>query len=305
MSQVISQSIPQKEFTSHPLLSRLLELDQIPKEINIQGTLPEVTIDLYGRATPRILTIVGSRKNTAYGRQALEMLLASLKGQNVVILSGLALGIDGLAHHNALKNNLITIAIPGSGLDEKVLYPRSHTNLAKDIVENNGALISELPNNSTAALWTFPQRNRVMAALSDAVLFIEAEEKSGTLITARHAIELGRDIGAVPGDIFSLTASGTNMLIREGAYSITSPDDLYALLHISKKEMHEKESRVSSSKKYTNNEKIIIENLREPTDKDSLFLATQLSFEDFITAFSSLELEGALEETFGEVRSLV
>lgn len=299
------RTIPQKEFSNHPLLSRLLELDQIPKEINIQGTLPEVTIDLYGRATPRILTIVGSRKNTAYGRQALEMLLASLKGQSVVILSGLALGIDGLAHHNALKNNLITIAIPGSGLDEKVLYPRSHKNLAKDIVENNGALLSELAHNAPAALWTFPMRNRIMAALSDAVLFIEAEEKSGTLITARHAIELGRDIGAVPGDIFSPTAFGTNMLIREGAYAITSPDNLFDLLHLSKKGTDKVSSDDTYKKKYTSNEKIIMDILREPIDKDTLFTITGLTFEDFISAFSSLELNSQVEETFGEVRRLV
>ncbi len=298
-------TILKKDFADHPLLGRLLELHQIPKEIHIKGKLPEVKIDLYGRATPRILTIVGSRKNTAYGKQALEMLLASLEGQEVVIISGLAFGIDSLAHKSALKNNLITIAIPGSGLNEKVLYPSAHRNLAQDIVENNGALISELPSDTVAALWTFPQRNRVMAALSDAVLFIEAEEKSGTLITARHAIELGRDVGAVPGDIFSPTAFGTNMLIREGAYSITSPTDLFALLHISEPKTKEEEANISSLEKYTDNEKSIIKNLREPTNKDSLFALTHLPFEDFIAAFSSLELSGALEETFGEVRRLV
>lgn len=298
-------TILKKDFAAHPLLSRLLELHQIPEVIHIQGKLPEVTIDLYGRATPRILTIVGSRKNTAYGRQVLEMLLASLKGEDVVIVSGLALGIDSLAHHHALKNNLITIAIPGSGLDEKVLYPSAHRHLAKEILEKGGTLLSELPNDTIAAPWTFPMRNRVMAALSDAVLFIEAEAKSGTLITARQAIELGRDIGAIPGDIFSPTAFGTNMLIREGAYSITSSDDLYALLHISKQEVDSDDISETILQKYTRNEKIIIENLREPIDKDSLFSTTHLSFEDFISAFSSLELTGAIEETFGEVRRIV
>jgi DNA processing protein len=297
--------ILQKDFKNHHLLSRLLELHQIPEVINIQGTLPEVTIDIYGRATPRILTIVGSRKNTSYGRQVLEMLLTSLKDQDVVIISGLAFGIDSLAHTNALKNNLITLAVPGSGLGEKVLYPSAHKNLAKDIVTSGGALISELPDTTAAAPWTFPQRNRVMAALSDAVLFIEAEEKSGTLITARQSIELGRDIGAIPGDIFSPTAFGTNMLIREGAYSITSPDDLFALLHISRQETLQDAIDNAASENYTENEKIIMQNLREPVDKDSLFITTKLSFEDFITALSSLELAGAIEETFGEVRRIV
>lgn len=296
-------SIPRERFKDHFLLSRLLELHDIPKELHIQGELPEVNLDEYGRATPRILTVVGSRKNTSYGRQALEVLLASLEGQDVVIVSGLALGIDGLAHRNALKNKLITISIPGSGLHEKVLYPSSHRNLAQEIVSSGGALMSELPYETSAAPWTFPMRNRIMAALSDAVLFIEAEEKSGTLITARQALELGRDIGAVPGDIFSPTSFGTNMLIKEGAFPVTSPDDLFDLLHLSKN--NQETDIKDSTKNYSPHEAVIMNTLREPLDKDALFTMTQLSFEDFISAFSTLELNGQLEETFGEVRRLV
>jgi len=300
------KTIPQENFKNNPLLARLLELHDIPKELHIKGELPTVTVDEYGRATPRILTVVGSRKNTSYGRQALEMLVASLKGYDVIIVSGLALGIDGLAHKNALANNLLTISIPGSGLDEKVLYPGAHKNLAHEILANGGALLSELPNDTQAAQWTFPMRNRIMAALSDAVLFIEAEEKSGTLITARQALELGRDIGAVPGDIFSPTAFGTNMLIREGAYSITSPENLFDLLHLSRKSEEERmRSEDDTEKNYTPHEATIMEALRESTDKDTLFMITKLSFEDFISAFSSLELNGHIEETFGEVRRLV
>lgn len=297
------KTILQVDFKNHPLLSRLLELHDIPKEIHIEGELPEITLDEYGRATPRILTVVGSRKYTSYGRQALEMLITSLKGQNVVIVSGLALGIDGLAHKAALNNSLKTISIPGSGLSEKVLYPSSHKNVAQEIIREGGALMSELPYETPAAPWTFPMRNRVMAALSDAVLFIEAEEKSGTLITARQALELGRDIGAVPGDIFSPTAYGTNMLIREGAYAITSSDTLFDLLHLSKIENSSQTD--NDEKNYTTHEARIMELLREPIDKDALFAATKLSFQDFISAFSSLELNGQLEETFGEVRRLV
>jgi DNA processing protein len=294
--------IEQKDFHTHPLLARLLELHDIPKQLYIQGTLPTITIDEYGRATPRILTIVGSRKNTTYGRQALEMLVASLKGYDVVILSGLALGIDGLAHKASLTNNITTIAIPGSGLDEKVLYPSAHINLAKDIIGYDGALISELEPSTSAAPWTFPQRNRIMAALSDALLVVEAEEKSGTLITARLALELGRDIGAIPGEIFSPNASGTNMLIHEGAYCIATVPDLFSLLHLScKQESNNKET----PKEFIGNEKIIMDMLREPTNKDALLEKTGLSFGDFLTAFSSLEINGYVEESFGEVRRMV
>ncbi len=302
MQENTTQIILQKDFASHPLLARLLELHDIPKQISIEGTLPEVVIDEYGRLTPRILTIVGSRKNTAYGRRALEMLISTLHGEDVLILSGLAFGIDGIAHTLALKHNLKTVAIPGSGLDRKVLYPSSHIQLAQDILEKNGALLSEFSHTTSPAPWTFPQRNRIMAALSDALLVVEAEEKSGTLITARLALELGRDIGAVPGEIFAPTASGTNMLIREGAYSITSPDDLFALLHISPKN---NKSAVAAPTNLTDEEKLILELLREPYDKDTLFQKTKLPFETFVVAFSSLEINGLIEESFGEVRRIV
>lgn len=291
--------ILRESFKDNPLLARLFELHDVPQQIYIEGVLPECTLDEYGRLTPRILTIVGSRKNTTYGRQVVEALLSQLQGYNIVILSGLALGIDGLAHHNALKNKLHTIAIPGSGLSPNVLYPSTHKNLAKDIVAKGGALISELPHDTPAAPWTFPKRNRIMAALSDALLVIEAEEKSGTLITARLALELGRDIGAIPGEIFSQNTTGTNMLIHEGAYAITSISDLLSLLHISE------ERDTTPKREYSLHEKTIIDLLREPKSTEELFAKTNLPFEDYIAAFSSLEIDGQIEETFGEVRRIV
>lgn len=292
--------IQRDSFKDIPFLTRLLELHTIPEEIYTQGTLPKITFDEYGRATPRILTVIGSRRHTAYGKQVLETLLASLQGYDVIILSGLAVGIDGLAHKNAIKNNLITISVPGSGLDTKVLYPHSHRQLKDDIIDHGGALLSELTDLTPAAPWTFPKRNRIMAALSDALLVIEAEEKSGTLITARLALELGRDIGAVPGQIFSPNASGTNMLIHEGAYPITSSSDLLSLLHLS-----EKETIKHIHKEFEGNEKILMELLREPLNKDKLFEQSQLSFHDFLITFSSLEIDGHLEESLGEVHRLV
>ncbi len=291
--------ITQEEYKHHPLFARLLELHNIPKEIFYKGTLPNITIDEYGRATPRLLTVIGSRKYTQYGKHALEKLLGSLKGEDVIIVSGLAYGLDILSHLSALKNNVVTIAIPGSGLSPNVIYPRAHANIAQEIVDAGGLLLSELPPETKPALWTFPSRNRIMAALSDAVLVIEAEEKSGTLITARQALELGRDIGAIPGDIFSPTSLGTNMLIHEGAYPITNEDDLFALLHLSKNE------KKVQNETYTEDEQCIIDILKEVTEKDTLLIKSELPLERFLTAFSSLEIKGCIEETFGEVRRLV
>jgi DNA processing protein len=292
--------IKRDAFATHPLLSRLLELHDIPEQVHIEGTLPEITLDAYGRATPRILTIVGSRKHTTYANDAVAHLVSSLAGQPVIILSGLALGVDGLAHKEALIHGLTTLAMPGSGLNTSVIYPRAHLALSEEIVEKGGALISEFDPHTGPALWTFPARNRLMAALSDMVLIIEAEEKSGTLITARQALELGRDIGAVPGHIFSPTSIGTNMLIREGAYAITNEKDLFDLLHLSYSES-EKELAYD----LTQGENIIMNLLSESKEKDALLLESKLPLTEFLTLLSSLEMKGYIQETFGEVRRIV
>ena len=291
--------IPREKFSEHPLLARLLELHDIPEQIYISGNLPEIKIDEYGRAIPRILTIVGSRRHTQYGKNAIEKLLSELDGQNIIIVSGLAYGIDSIAHRSALKNNLKTFAVLGNGLDKSVLYPHTHIHLAEEIIQQGGLLISELPPMTKPARWTFPARNRIVVALSDAILLAEAGEKSGTLITARQALELGRDIGAIPGDIFSPTSVGTNRLIHDGAYIITQSDDIYDLLHLPKKE------KPVIEKEYSEEEKIIMNILNEPKEKDVLLIESKLSPQKFLMALSSLEMKGAIEELFGEVRRIV
>jgi DNA processing protein len=293
--------IKKDEFHNHSLLSRLLELHDIPEQIYIRGTLPTITLDEYGRATPRILTVVGSRKYTTYGKLATEKLLTSLAGHNVIILSGLALGIDGIAHHTALTNKILTIAAPGSDVGRSI-YPSTHRHMAEDIVNHGGLLISELAEGAPIARWTFPARNRIMAALADAVLIVEAGEKSGTLVTARQALELGRDIGAVPGEILSPTSAGSNTLIRDGAYPITGSDDLLELLHLTKKEIKDPTIAIES---FTKEEQSILQALTEPTSKDTLLTSSSLPLEIFLTTFSTLEMKGAVEETFGEVRRIV
>ncbi len=155
-----------------------------------------------------------------------------MRGYNVTIISGLALGIDGLAHKAALKAGLKTLAVPGSGLDATVLYPRSHLQLAEEIVRNGGALLSEFKPQTQAATWTFPKRNRIMAGLSHAVLVIEAELKSGTLITSKLATEYNRDVLTMPGSIFSSTSEGPHMLIKLGATPVTASEDILRTLGI-------------------------------------------------------------------------
>jgi DNA processing protein len=302
MSSLSSSSIPSSEFAHHPLLVRLLELHKIPKELFIRGKLPHITMDEYGRLTPRILTIVGSRKCTSYGKRVIEKLLEGFSSHEVIVISGLAYGIDETAHNVALKKKLMTIAIPGSGLDEASLYPSEHRTLATSILTSSGLLISELSDGTKAAQWTFPARNRIMAALSDAVLIIEGEEKSGTLITGRQALELGKDIGAVPGDIFSSHAAGPLQLIRDGATPITSHNDLRELLHLPLQEPLTEEAKEIP---FTQEEKIIIDILTNPLPKESLLVMSKLPVELFLSTYTLLEIKGHIEESFGEVRRLV
>lgn len=294
-------NIKKENFSSNEFLSRLLNLHQIPEEINYTGTLPKTTHDKNGISLPRILTVVGSRAHTNYGKDVVEHLISSLHGQPVIVLSGLALGIDGLAHRAALANNITTIAIPGSGLSEKVLYPRTHLNLAKEILEKGGAIISELGNEESAAQWTFPARNRLMAALSDAILIIEAENPSGTLITARQALELGKDIGVVTGSIFSKTSEGAHMLLKDGATPITDAESLLELLHLKPLEKDNEKTQINLSE----NEKLLYSLIKEPIQKDSLLIESRLTPTDFMITITQLEIKKLIRDEFGEVRRIV
>src|SRR5690606_14344128 len=141
-----------------------------------------------------LLAVVGSRKYTEYGKRATEAIIAGLAGMNVTIVSGLALGIDAIAHRSALKAGLQTIAVPGSGLDPDHIYPGAHRGLASEILKKGGSLLSELEPTAAVFPSNFPRRNRIMAGMSHATLVIEAAPRSGTLITARLALEYNREV---------------------------------------------------------------------------------------------------------------
>lgn len=172
------------------------------------------------------LAVVGSRKPTQYGMAVLEYLIEPVARAGVVIVSGLAYGIDKLAHETTLKAGGTTIAVLGSGLDKANFYPASHFNLGKQIVQNGGLLISEYPEGSEGLKYRFVERNRLIAGLADATLIIEAADQSGSLITAQLALNENRDVWAVPGSIFSELSFGTNRLIQNGAKLVASPKDI-------------------------------------------------------------------------------
>ncbi|QQS20433.1 DNA-protecting protein DprA [Candidatus Saccharibacteria bacterium] len=193
-----------------------------PKELYYIGCEPDEWL-----SRPRV-AIVGSRGITPYGKIVTSQLAGDLAAKGISIVSGLALGVDATAHEAALKTGGLHIAVLANGLDK--IYPASNTQLARQILETGGVIISEYPEGMPSLKQNFVARNRIVAGLSNALLITEAAEKSGTLHTARFAMEQGRDVLVVPGNITSPNSVGCNNLIKSGAIPVSSVDDvLFAL----------------------------------------------------------------------------
>jgi DNA processing protein len=232
--------------------------------------------------------VVGSRDHTGYGKQVVEHLIAGLARYPVGIVSGLAIGIDSLAHETALKHDLYTLAVPGSGLDSSVLYPARNRPLAEKIVAHGGGLLSEFSPETSAAKWTFPQRNRIMAGLCHATLLIEAAPKSGTLITARLATDYNRELLVVPGSIFSETSKGTHQFLKLGATPVTEATDILYALGITPYENEVGTIPTNLSPQ----EELVIKLLKEPMDKDSLIRSLNLPTAEASILLMQMELAG-------------
>ena len=170
------------------------------------------------------IAIIGCRKASKYGLKFAKIFSEGLSKKGITIISGLAVGIDGEAHKNSFKNLGKTIAILGSGLD--IIYPPENIELCKEIISNGGLVISEFPVGTVAVKENFPRRNRLVSALSNGVLVVEAKRKSGTMITVDCALEQGIDVFAIPGNIDSINSEGTNNLLKQGAIMVTSYEDI-------------------------------------------------------------------------------
>ena len=207
--------------------------DDYPAQLKEIYDLPPL-IYVKGNLTPddeRSVAVVGTRNPSHYGRQVAEQLVYDIASAGVTIVSGLARGVDGIAHRIALDAGQRTIAVLGSGVD--IIYPREHTSLSERIAEN-GALISELTLGTRPDARNFPRRNRIMSGMTLGTLVIEAGARSGALITARQALEENREVFAVPGSIFSPNSEGTNRLIRESAAKlVTACEDVLEELNLS------------------------------------------------------------------------
>ena len=213
---------------TYPVVSRgrpgypalLKELHDPPPRLYLRGG----PVDLLGLPA---VAIVGARSCSAYGAQVARELGRELGAAGVVIVSGLARGVDGEAHRGALAAGGLTVAVLGCGIDRD--YPRAHAQLAGRIVES-GAIVSEYPPGVEPSPWRFPARNRIVAGLARATVVVEARERSGALITADFALELGREVFAVPGEITSALSAGTNDLVRQGATPLLTANDVLEAL---------------------------------------------------------------------------
>ena len=268
-----------KEF---PML--LKEIPWPPFGIYIKGELPKNGISI---------AVVGTRKATNEGKNAAKKFAYELAAKKVSIISGLALGIDAAAHVGCLDAAGITIAVLANGLDS--VYPKTHYSLAKKILENGGALVSEYPLEGPPFPSRFIERNRIVSGLSRGTLVVEAPERSGSLATARFAMEQNRDVFVIPGPISHSNFSGSNQLIRNGAELVTKPEEILQVLGI------ETANSTKSRKTFgSKEEKLVFMALKDiscPADVDTLIEITNLGIAEVNTALSFLIIKTIVKET--------
>lgn len=243
------------------------------------------------------LAVVGSRKFTAYGQAVTNKIVTPLAQSGLTIVSGLALGIDSLAHRAALNGGGLTAAVLGSDLDWKNIGPKTNWQLAKDIIAGGGCLLSEYPLGTSASKGTFPQRNRIISGLSRGTLVVEAGENSGSLITANFALEQNREVFSAPGSIFSAASVGTNDLIKKGAKIVTQAADILAGLCW---QTNLKMPAETAKQELGIEEALIMKHLeQEPQTLDKLSELTNIRINVLMEKVTLLEIIGLIKRTSG------
>ncbi len=263
----------------HKFTEVLRSIALTPKKLYNYGKLP--------KNRPKCAAIVGARKYTKYGEEVTYQLAYELAKRGVVVISGLAYGIDSIAHRGALDAGGITIAVLGTPID--YIYPKAHQGLAQEILDKNGCIISELaPGAKYYPSTTFLQRNRLISGLSDVVIVTEAAVKSGSLNTATHALEQGKDLFAAPGDVYRLTSVGCNRLIQQGAYVYTGVGDVLDVLFPDAKRRQQK-LIVGDTPEETAILKLLAQDMR---DGEKIIAHLSMSASVFNQTITMLEIKG-------------
>lgn len=285
----MSDDLRQLEPEGFPPLLR--QIPDAPKKLFLRGKLPSADLAW--------LCVVGSRALTPYGHAVCRHLIEGLRGYPIVVVSGLAYGADAAAHKAALEAGLPTIAVPGSGLDWSVLYPRANVNLAREILIEGGALLSEEEPEARSMEYMFPKRNRLMAGMCKATLIIEAKELSGSLITARLTVEYNRELLVVPGSIFSEESKGTHQFLRLGATAVTKAQDILAALGITESRA---ENLASLREDLSEMETRVVDIIKSPLPRDELIQNLGLPITEANILLSTMEIKGLIIEELGFVR---
>jgi len=285
------------EVAGHVRSLRRNDLPELLRQIHD----PPRTLFLRGSASADVLeqaavAVVGARACSPYGSQVARMLGRELAAAGLVVVSGLARGVDGEAHRGALEAGGITVAVLGCGIDRD--YPAAHAELARRICER-GLVVSEYEPGVEPAPWRFPARNRIIAGLAAATVIVEARERSGALITADFALEDGREVFAVPGEITSILATGTNRLLGQGATPLTSAEDVLELFGLAA-------SQPPSAPPLGADAAAVVERLTEgAASADELARATGLAPGPLAAALTELELAGLATEAEGRYRGAI
>lgn len=261
---------------------------------------------LYCRGNVRLLgefciAVVGTRKASDYGTQACRDVAGGLASAGIVVVSGLALGIDATAHRAALDVRGRTIAVLGSGVGDDTMGPPSNVPLAHDILAHDGLIISEYPEGQEASAWTFPQRNRIISGISRGVVVVEADKDSGSLITAKSALDQDRDVFAVPGSIYWPRSVGTNWLIAQGARPVSAASDVLAAYAL--RQMSLPERQVSTRDPVQTR---ILALLREngPMHQEAIVAASGSDASRVMAAIMMLELDSSIRQHGGGTYAL-
>lgn len=271
--------------------SLLAQIPDPPGRLWVRGDAPLSLLDR------RAVAIVGARACSGYGRSVARLLAKAAAEAGAVVISGLARGVDAEAHRGALAGDGPTVAVLGCGIDRD--YPAAHAGLASTIVERGGLVVSEYEPGVEPAPWRFPARNRLIAGLARATVVVEARERSGALITADFALEDGREVLAVPGELTSALSAGTNGLLRQGATPVTRPDDVLEALGL--------ERPVAKPRGPTDAAAVALLDAIEAGagTVDELARATGMPAGELASALAVLELEGAVVLDEGVVRSTI
>ncbi len=286
----INQISPQE----HNFTEVLSSIALTPKTLYFYGKMPENMSENGKQIRPKTVAIVGSRHNTKYGEEVAYKLAYELAKHNVIIISGLAYGIDSIGHKGCLDAGGTTIAVLGTAIDN--IYPKAHEPLATEILEKGGAIISEYaPGSRPITRYSFLERNRIISGLADVVVVVEAAVQSGSLNTATHGINQGKEVFAVPGNITSPYSQGCNKLIAQGARPYTEPRDVLEMLFPEEQIKNQNEFRQQNLFGDTDVETKILQALANGARKgDDIMRITHLPPEVFNQATTLLEIKSRI-----------